>query len=267
MNDPPASDVLRVVDEINDILTAVRLLIRTCERCKLHRETHALEICLELMLRRRNYILNVSFVTNENYGYDSFPCDNCSITYPTVFLIYCLDRMLANSDGSCDYSSLCRRSCSIVFDTPPQIGHIMEGVLYPMGEPYVAGPSYSAPATAAAVHTTPYRLLDECDETKSVFETFRYVASRFGVANTNDGGSTSCFSTTAVTTLAECLTNLLAARRNFGFDMDCIYDADVERCRTLLSVALHSYNDNVLGETVERAIGLSRKGNTQSTTE
>ncbi|KAG8325143.1 hypothetical protein J6590_075299 [Homalodisca vitripennis] len=67
-------NVLRVIGEIDELLNAIRILVRICEKQRLHKEAHALELSLELILRRRNYILNVSVPTESAPPYDSFPC-------------------------------------------------------------------------------------------------------------------------------------------------------------------------------------------------
>lgn len=257
--------VLRVIEELDDILTALRLLIRACEKRKLHDPTHALELSLELVLRRRNYILNVSSVVGTGPPYDVFPCENCCITYPSAFLLSWIEFIIKDDmlkmdnadhrnsetpiDEPCSSTSssslLCKPTCALYFGTRPRADHIVDGVLYPMGAPYVSGPKGYPPYASSSLDlhsiSTTNRLIGECDEIDCLLRTVTFVGKCLkGHAETNGSGDL---------TLAESLIALLYARYHFGFDMDCVRSAEVDSCRRRLSESLHSYDSKLLDET------------------
>lgn len=228
--------VLQVVEEIDHLLTAMRILTRTSERQRLHAQTHALEFSVELLLRRRNYILNVSLVvgTNQPPPYDLFPCENCHITYPSVFIMSWLEHILKSA--SIDYTSLCSRSCSQIFGEPVRSDQVYEGALYPMGSPFVAGPFRGPPRLGDA--------LSELDEVELVCRCLGLV-----VTTLRTTAFTEC---PADTKLAESAYDLLNSRRNFGFDMDCVQDPQVNQCKLQLMKVLDSYAYCAANETLEK---------------
>lgn len=251
--------VLHVVEEIDDLMTALRFLVRTCESRGFHCETHALELALELLLRRRNYILNVT--SNLGRGpppYDSFPCETCYITYSTVFIMSWLEYVLnlaRDSAGVCNAdtgvqlnTALCKRSCAEHFGTPVLADHLTDGVLYPIGVPYVPGPKREPPDDMLNKLTG--RKPGEFDEIRYVRDTVGLVLERLDAEETTvhdrDGEEGSTYSEDRH--LAETVFKLLDARRHFGFDMDCVSDEDVERYRKVL-----------VGELKSRDIGLLRR--------
>lgn len=243
-DDVGPSRVLGVIEELDDILTSLRLLTRTCEKQRLHDPAHAFELCLEIVLRRRNYILNVSSIAGTGPPYDVFPCENCSITYPTTFLLTWLDYIISSRNDSdtddthASSSLLCRRSCSLYFGAPRTVDHLADGVLYPMGVPYVSGPIGVAPRlvsfnVTAELPLTADRLVGECDEIDRLYATLNAVRNRLSADDRS---------------LTEALMSLLRARRYFGFDMDCLNDADVNASRLRLSELLHAYDKRLLNE-------------------
>ncbi|KAG8270301.1 hypothetical protein J6590_097966 [Homalodisca vitripennis] len=236
---------------LHELLNAMRILVRICEKQRLHKEAHALELSLELILRRRNYILNVSVPTGSAPPYDSFPCENCYMTYSSVFIMSWLDYLMNHarssetSDGNAEEmgfeSRLCRRSCSLYFDTSPRSDHLVEGVLYPMGVPYVSGPEGGPPYSANPRHLA----FSENDELEYVHEASRRVLDTLSAVKDDGNGPIAPW---AGIRLAESVTNLLSARRSFGFDMDCVDDAEVNRCRSQLSAVLESYGSEIIDE-------------------
>lgn len=261
------SCVLRVVEELDGLLAALRLLIRTCEKQSFHIQTHALTFSLEIILRRRNYILNVSSSNMDSPPYERYPCENCHITYPTSFLMSWLDYLLqkaasfdqpernakgveeeAGRDEEID-NSLCNQSCLILFGSMSGgvngIHRMVEGVLYPMGAPFVAGPIASPPSTYST------SLLGEFDELKLVLDTLRLVVNKL---YTNDMRRDKSHGSADIC-LAESVLNLIEARRYFGFDMDCVNDVKVNACRSHLFDVLETYESQVLVETFDQDIG------------
>lgn len=250
--------VLRVIEELDDILTALRVLTRTCEKRKLHMSTHALELASEIVLRRRNYILNACSMAGIGPTYDSFPCENCYITYPTAFIISWLEYMSkynGTPDGQTCWSLLCKRTCSLYFDTPPTVDRLVDDVLYPMGAPYSAGPKGGPPELLLSCGSRVFgehygrptssslypRLVGECEETDCLYRTVDVVSRLMRFDNEDDTRSDSI--------LAGCLANLLYTRRNLGFDMDCIDNSEIDESRLRLSEALHSFGSEFLDET------------------
>lgn len=249
--DSNCSCALRVIEELNSILIALRMLIKTCENHRLHRQAHALELSLELMLRRRNYILNIySISAGSGSLYGEFPCENCYITYPSVFVMSWLDYILksavsVNVNGyekiDCEPPTdhLCNSSCRLKFGASARADHRPEGALYPMGAPFTAGPSDRPPAVS--------QQLSEFDEVGYVRNTLSLVLKSLEseYANTK---------TSVEVELLECILKLLECRRHFGFDMDCVRDIQVEMYSTQLSNCLQSYDSRVLVETFDRSI-------------
>lgn len=262
--------VLRVVGELDGLLAALRLLIRTCEKQRFHIQTHALAFSYEIILRRRNYILNVSSSNSDSPPYERYPCENCHITYPTSFLMSWLEYLLhetASFDQSKTISesgieergdkevfevihhSLCNQSCLILFGASSSsvngIHRMVEGVLYPMGAPFVAGPIAGPPTTYST------SLLGEFDELKLVLDTLRLVLKTLQSNNTRGNKSDS----SADICLVESVFNLVEARSYFGFDMDCVNDVKVDICRSHLFDVLETYESRVLVETFDQEIG------------
>lgn len=250
--------VLRVVEELDDLLMAFRLMIRSCERHKLHGETHALELSAEILLRRRNYILNVS---SSSRRYDSFPCESCHITYPTTFIMSWLKHILStlyddesSSTQTLRYPSLCKNTCSLYFDTPINTDHMIERSLYPLGLPYTPGP-VNKPPSPSLLHFPKSTILHntrigECDETEYVYKTLRFVSKRLRKIKDlqiNDNKLRKKVYAIDIG-LAESAGKLLRSRRHFGFDMDCVNNTKVNSCRARFSEVLLSYGTKTLEE-------------------
>lgn len=256
--------MLRVIEELDNIMTALRLLIKACEKIKLHIPTHALELCLELILRRRNYILNVCRVTGTGLRYDAFPCENCSITYPTAFILSWLEYVLkemarTEGDNSCGcedvevcLSLLCKCTCTLHFGTRLRADHVVDGILYPLGAPYVTGPRGNPPRSSLRSPTvdifspTHDRLVSECDEIECLYRTVNIVYNQLLSNAFREDDNPALGGDRA---LAKGLATLLHARRHFGFDMDCVTSTEVDASRSKLSEALQSYSSVLLAET------------------
>lgn len=222
-------------------MAALKTLTRTCERRTLHRESHLLDLSSELLLRRRNYIMNVS-----GSPFDSYPCENCFITYPTAFVVswlYYLLKLPADRDDDFIAAGLCKRSCSYHFATTAQTVHLTEGVLYPMGAPFVAGPLTGPPDCEGASSIS---VVDELDELQHVTGALRLVVRAMRNHHSPDSSVGS-----ADIDLAESVTKLLESRRHFGFDMDCVRDPNVALCRARMFETLYSYDSRVAAETLD----------------
>lgn len=282
--------VLHVVEELDDILAALRLLIRACEKLKLHDPVHALELSLEVALRRRNYILNVSSVSGIGPSYDIYPCENCYMTYPTAYLVSWLEYILKDEEAPIDIdiddgnvsccsnsnapvcsvrsskssssSLLCRRTCSLYFDTRPRDDQLADGVLYPMGAPYVSGPKGDPPPYSSIQQPGAVGELYEVD---CLYRTLCFVRKRLGLAVSGDGSAIVRCSGGSDTALADSLKNLFYTRRHFGFDMDCVCSADVDTGRSRLSEVLYSYDSRVLVETFNACLPYASRRYTDDT--
>lgn len=243
--------VPHVVQELDCLLAAIRLLVRACERRRLHRQMHALQLSCELMLRRRNYILNVQLLlpggSEEAPAYNSFPCENCYFTYPTVHVMSWLAYILRSAtDGlTIDPPShlLCNQSCALTFGTPPLADIAAEGALYQLGAPFVAGPRAAPPEIV--------RETSESAEIEYVREALLFVLKSLSPDGATDG-STKEEIVTAERDLVECISRLLDCRRHFGFDMDCVHDPHIELCRAQLSSCLQSYESRLVSDMFHR---------------
>ncbi|KAG8325144.1 hypothetical protein J6590_075300 [Homalodisca vitripennis] len=92
-----------------------------------------------------------------------------------------------------------------------------------MGVPYVSGPEEGPPYSATSRHLA----FSENDELEYVHEASRRVLDTLSAVKDDGNGPIASW---AGIRLAESVTNLLSARRSFGFDMDCVDDAEVNRC-------------------------------------